>query len=195
MITLYHSPNTRAASIVWLLEELGVPYDIHDVDWRRPVRIRRARRGQPPSARQGPRLERRWRDSVRIEHYRTLSHRQIPGDADGPLPGHATSGAYLSWLAYRPGVMEPALISRRFEIRHVPGAMGWVPADEVEAVLNAHLMTRDYFLGDTFSAVDIMLGGGLNFMMMSKMVAETPVLKAYAARITDRPAFRKMMGG
>lgn len=91
--------------------------------------------------------------------------------------------------------MEPALISRRFEIRHVPGAMGWVPADEVEAVLNAHLMTRDYFLGDTFSAVDIMLGGGLNFMMMSKMVAETPVLKAYAARITDRPAFRKMMSG
>ena len=39
----------------------------------------------------------------------------------------------------------------------------------------------------------ILIGGGLNFMMMAKMVAETPVLKAYTARITDRPAFGKMM--
>lgn len=89
--------------------------------------------------------------------------------------------------------MEPALIARRFEIKHVYGAMGWAPADEVEEVLNKHLESRTYFLGDAFSAVDILLGGGLHFMLMAKMVKETPVLKAYAARITDRAAFRKMM--
>jgi glutathione S-transferase len=111
----------------------------------------------------------------------------------GPAAGEAKRGEYLSWLAYRPGVMEPALISRRFEIKHVFGAMGWAPAAEVEEVLNAHLASRHYFLGKEFSAVDILLGGGLNFMLMAKLVAETPVLKAYAARITDRPAFRKMM--
>ena len=37
MITLYHSPKTRADSIVWLLEELGVAYALRDVDWRRAV--------------------------------------------------------------------------------------------------------------------------------------------------------------
>jgi glutathione S-transferase len=63
----------------------------------------------------------------------------------------------------------------------------------VEEVLNKHLESRKYFLGDAFSAVDILLGGGLHFMLMAKMVKETPVLKAYAARITDRAAFRKMM--
>ncbi len=41
--------------------------------------------------------------------------------------------------------------------------------------------------------MDILLGGGLHFMLMAEMVKETPVLKAYAARITDRAAFRKMM--
>ena len=71
--------------------------------------------------------------------------------------------------------------------------MGWAPADEVEEVLNKHLASRKYFLGDDFSAVDILLGGGVHFMLMAKMVKETPVLKAYAARIIDRPAFRKMM--
>src|ERR1700689_1497373 len=35
MITLYHSPQTRSASIVWLLEELEVPYQTKLVDFRR----------------------------------------------------------------------------------------------------------------------------------------------------------------
>jgi len=35
MITLYHSPQTRSASIVWLLEELEVPYETKLVDFRR----------------------------------------------------------------------------------------------------------------------------------------------------------------
>jgi glutathione S-transferase len=77
----------------------------------------------------------------------------------GPSAGEPTRGAYLSWLAYRPGVMEPALLARRFGIKHVFGAMGWAPADEVEAVLNRHLSDRPYFLGDVFSA-DGRLGSG-----------------------------------
>src|SRR5690242_4575752 len=35
MITLYHSPMTRSSSIVWLLEELGVPYETKIVGFRR----------------------------------------------------------------------------------------------------------------------------------------------------------------
>lgn len=35
MITLYHSPQTRSGSIVWLLEELDVPYQTKVVDFRR----------------------------------------------------------------------------------------------------------------------------------------------------------------
>jgi glutathione S-transferase len=71
--------------------------------------------------------------------------------------------------------------------------MGWAPAEEVEEVLNRHLSSRNYFLGDEFSALDVLLGGGINFLMLAKMIPETPVFKTYAARITDRPAFRKMM--
>jgi glutathione S-transferase len=71
--------------------------------------------------------------------------------------------------------------------------MGWAPADEVEEVLNKHLTSRKYFLGDDFSALDIMLGGGVHFMLMAKVLKDTPVIKAYAERVVDRPAFRKMM--
>ena len=42
-------------------------------------------------------------------------------------------------------------------------------------------------------AVFAMVGGGIYFMLQFKMMTETPVLKEYAARITARPAFKKMM--
>jgi glutathione S-transferase len=84
-------------------------------------------------------------------------------------------------------------MERRFNIPHVNGAMGWAKTEEVEEVLNDHLRKNRYFLGDEFSALDIMVGGGLYYMMLFKMTPETDVLKEYTARITARPAFKKAM--
>ena len=193
MITLYHSPMTRSSSIVWLLEELGVPYETKLVGFRKVDGTGERDPSNPhphgkvPALTDGDEL---IFETSAIALFLTDKYRE---KKLGPAVGEPGRGEYLSWLAYRPGVMEPALICRRFEIKHVFGAMGWAPAEEVEEVLNAHLSSHHYFLGNEFSAVDILLGGGLNFMMMAKLVAETPVLEAYAARITDRPAFRKMM--
>jgi glutathione S-transferase len=193
MITLYHSPQTRSGSIVWLLEELEVPYETKVVDFRRADGTGARDASNPHPHGKVPALvdgnETVFEGSAialfLTDKYRTKKL--------GPAVGDHQRGAYLSWLAYRPGVLEPAMLSRRFEIKHVYGAMGWAPADEVEEVLNKHLASRQYFLGDEFSAVDIVLGGGVHFLMMAKVVKATPVLTAYSARITDRPAYRKMM--
>jgi glutathione S-transferase len=194
MITLYHSPQTRSASIVWLLEELEVPYQTKVVDFRRADGTGSRDASNPHPHGKVPALvdgDETVFEGSAIALFLTDKYRT---KKLGPAVGEPNRGEYLSWLAYRPGVMEPALISRRFEIKHVFGAMGWAPADEVEEVLNRHMASRQYFLGDTFSALDILLGGGLHFMMMAKLVKATPVLTAYAARIIDRPGYRKMMG-
>jgi glutathione S-transferase len=193
MIILYHCPQTRSGSIVWLLEELEVPYQTKVVDFRRMDGTGSRDASNPHPHSKVPALvdgDDTIFESSAIALFLTDKYR---GKKMGPAAGEPKRGEYLSWLAYRPGVMEPAIISRRFEIKHVYGAMGWAPADEVEEVLNKHLTSRQYFLGDSFSALDILLGGGLHFLMMANMVKETPVLKAYAARVTDRPAYRKMM--
>ncbi|HXP64385.1 MAG TPA: glutathione S-transferase family protein [Steroidobacteraceae bacterium] len=193
MITLYHSPQTRSGSIVWLLEELEVPYQTKLVDFRRADGSGSKDPSNPHPHGKVPAIQ--DGDEVLFEgsaialfltdKYRTKKL--------GPAAGEPKRGEYLSWLAYRPGVMEPALICRRFDVKHVYGAMGWAPADEVEEVLNAHLATRKYMLGDEFTAVDILIGGGIYFMLMAKMFKETPVMKAYSERVIDRPAYRKMM--
>jgi glutathione S-transferase len=193
MITLYHSPQSRSASIVWLLEELEVPYQTKVVDCRRadgtgsrdPVNPHP--HGKVPALVDGD--ETVFEGSA-IALFLTDKYRKV---ILGPAAGDPKRGEYLSWLAYRPGVLEPALISRRFDIKHVYGAMGWAPADEVEEVLNKHLASRKYFLGDVFSSLDIMLGGGVHYMLMANMIKDTPVMKAYAQRVIDRPAYRKMM--
>ncbi|HMH88752.1 MAG TPA: glutathione S-transferase family protein [Steroidobacteraceae bacterium] len=194
MITLYHSPQSRSGSIVWLLEELEVPYQAKIVDFRRADGTGSRDASNPHPHGKVPALvdgDDTVFEGSAIALFLTDKYRT---KKLGPAAGDAKRGEYLSWLAYRPGVMEPAILSRRFEIKHVYGAMGWAPADEVEEVLNRHLASRQYFLGDAFSALDILLGGGLHFLMMAKMIKPTPVLTAYAARITDRPGFRKMMG-
>ncbi len=193
MIALYHSPQSRSASIVWLLEELEVPYQTKAVDFRRSDGSGSRDAANPHPHGKVPALtdggETIFEGSA-IALYLTDKYRT---KKLGPAVGDPKRGEYLSWLAYRPGVLEPAILSRRFQIKHVYGAMGWAPADEVEEVLNKHLAPRQYFLGDEFSALDILLGGGLHFLMMAKMIKETPVLKAYSARISDRPAYRTMM--
>jgi glutathione S-transferase len=194
MITLYHSPQTRSGSIVWLLEELEVPYTTKIVDFRHADGTGARDPSNPHPHGKVPALVDGTEfvfETSAIALYLTDKYRT---KKLGPAVGDPNRGEYLSWLAYRPGVMEPALLSRRFEIKHVYGAMGWAPADEVEEVLNKHLASRQYFLGAAFSALDVLLGGGLHFMIMAKMIKPTPVLTAYSARIIERPAFRKMMG-
>jgi len=193
MLTLYQFPKTRSDSIVWLLEELGVPYETKLVSIRRADGTGERDAANPHPHGKVPALLHDGEmvfESSAIALYLTDL---FPEAKLGPRVGEPKRGEYLSWLAYRSGVMEPAFLERRFAIKHVYGAMGWAPPEEVEEVLNATLSKRKYFLGDEFSAVDVMVGGGVHFMMLFKMIAETPVLKDYAARITGRPAFRKMM--
>jgi glutathione S-transferase len=193
MITLYHAPMSRSASIVWLLEELDVQYETKIVDFRRADGTGSRDPANPHPHGKVPALKDGEETIFEGSAIALFLTDKYPAKKMSPRVGEPKRGEYLSWLAYRPGVMEPALIARRFDIKHVYGAMGWAPADEVEEVLNKHLESRKYFLGDAFSAVDILLGGGLHFMLMAKLVKETPTLKAYAARVTDRPAYRKMM--
>jgi glutathione S-transferase len=193
MITLYHSPQTRSGSILWLLEELEVPYQTKIVDFRRADGTGTRDPSNPHPHGKVPALvdgDETIFEGSAIALFLTDKYRK---KNLGPAVGDPKRGEYLSWLAYRPGIMEPALISRRFDIKHVYGAMGWAPADEVEEVLNKHLATRKYFLGDDFTSLDIMLGGGIHFILMAKMLKETEVLRAYSQRVIDRPAFRKIM--
>lgn len=193
MLTLFHTPKSRSGSIVWLLEELGVPYETRTVNIRRADGSGARDPANPHPHGKVPCLVhdgRRVFEIAAMTLYLTDLH---PEAKLGPRVGDPKRGEYLSWLAYRPGVLEPAMMMRRLNVKHVPGAMGWAEAAEVEEVLGAALADREYLLGDEFSAADIALGGAIHFMIMFKLMSETAVFKDYTARITSRPAYQRMM--
>jgi len=192
MLTLYQFPKSRSDSIVWLLEELGVPYETKTVTFRRADGTGERDPANPHPHGKVPALVHdghRVFESGAILLYLTDL---FPEAGLGPVVGAANRGEYLSWLAYRSAVIEPALMMRRLEVKHVYGAMGWAPAEDVEEVLNETLKDRAYILGDKFSAADISVGGAVHYLMLMKIMKVTPVLKDYAARITARPAFQKL---
>jgi glutathione S-transferase len=193
MLTLIHKPRTRSASIVWLLEEIGTPYETKFVSIRGADGSGSVDPANPHPHGKVPALVHDGRIVFEASAIALYLSDAFPAAKLGPRIGDPKRGEFLSWLAYRSGVLEPAFLERRLGINHVYGAMGWAPPDEVEAVLNRHLSKNKYFLGDEFSAADIMMGGGINFMIMFKLMNETPVLKEYCARIINRPAFSKMM--
>ncbi|MCP5411944.1 MAG: glutathione S-transferase family protein [Alphaproteobacteria bacterium] len=193
MLTLIHKPQTRSGSIVWLLEELGVPYETRAVTLKAADGSGARDPSNPHPHGKVPALIDDGQvifESGAIALYLTD---KFPAARMGPLPGEPKRGEYLSWLFYRPGVMEPAFLERRFAIPHVYGAMGWGTPGEVEQVINDHLAKNRWFLGEDFSAADILVGGGVFYMTKFGMMTETDVVKDYCARLAARPAFAKMM--
>jgi glutathione S-transferase len=193
MLTLYHAPNSRSASIIWLLEELGVPYETRIVNIRRADGSGERDPANPHPHGKVPLLEHDGHRVFEIAAILLYLTDLFPEKKLGPKIGDPLRGEYLSWLAYRPGVLEPAILMRRFGVQHVFGAMGWAPAEDVEAAINQALEGRNYLLGEDFSAADISVGGTVNFLMMFKMFNETPAVRAYTDRITARPAFKRAM--
>jgi glutathione S-transferase len=194
MLTLYHFPKSRSGTIVWLLEELGVPYKMRVVDIRKSDGTGAMDPANPHPHGKVPCLDHdghRVFETAAIALYLTDL---FPEKKLGPVAGDPLRGEYLSWLAYRAGVFEPAMMMRRLSVKHIQGMMGWAEAGEVEAVLNETLSHRSYLLGEAFSAADIVTGGTIAFLTSFKLMAETPVTKAYIERIIGRPAYQRAMG-
>ena len=119
---------------------------------------------------------------------RCISPTSIPQNGIGPVVGDAKRGAYVSWLAYYAGVMEPAWMSAYMKWEIPRGTAGWVKTDEVMAFVNATLEKGPYLLGDNFSAVDILIGTTFKMFLGSPMLEKTDLLEGYVNRVPARPA-------
>jgi glutathione S-transferase len=109
----------------------------------------------------------------------------------GPVVGDARRGAYVSWLSYYAGVMEPAWMSAYMKWDIPRGTAGWVKTDEVMAFINATLEKSPYILGEKFSAVDILIGTTFKMFMGSPMLEKADLLDAYVSRVHNRPAYAR----
>jgi glutathione S-transferase len=192
MITLYHTPKTRSTRFIFLLEELGAPYVLQPVTLRQRDGSGAVDPANPHPHGKVPAI--RDEDGTLVFESTAIAlylTDKFPKAGLGPLVGDPRRGAYLSWLAYYAGVMEPAWMSAFMKWEIPRGTAGWVKTDEIMDYVNDTLAKGPYLLGEKFSAVDILTGTTFAMFMGSPLLEKTDFLEAYVTRVTGRPAFAR----
>ncbi len=191
MLTLFHAPQSRSGRIVWLLEEIGADYDIRYVDIFRSMTLTGARDpanvhpdGKVPALLHDEALV---TESAAIALYLTDLHPDANLGAAVGAPGRA---AYLTWLAWTAGEMEPAFWSK------ISGATETDPNakahyDAAIARLLTALATGPYLMGERFTAVDVMIAPALAWGR--EYVPDSALIDAYLERVLNRPANARAM--
>ena len=176
-----------------MLEETGLEYERVLVDIRDPNAPRDPAFAKASPMRKVPALadgEVHMADSAAICLY--LADR-YPDCALAPAVDDPQRGAYLYWMLYSPGVMEPAVMEKFAGLAPNRSSAGWGDFDVMVETLANGLQTGPWILGQRFSAADVMLGSSVHFMQMFDMLPNMPVLQDYVQRCTARPAFQKAM--
>lgn len=193
MITLYHHPKSRSTRFIFLLEELEAPYSIQPVTIRKRDGTGAVDPANPHPHGKVPAISDDGAlvfESPAIALYLTD---KFPRNHIGPLVGEAGRGAYLSWLAYYGGVLEPAFTSKFMNAEVPRGTAGWVVVEEAVAAVIARLSPGPYLLGAQFSALDVLYGTTFAMFGQSALLPKSPVIEDYARRIVARPAFARAM--
>jgi len=191
MLKLYHAPRSRSSRFIWLLEELGAPYEIERVTIRRGDGSGQLDGKDPHPHGKVPVIEHDGAtvfESSAIALYLTDA---FPEKGVGPRVGDKQRGAYLTWLAYYAGVLEPAFVSKFMKITVPRGTAGWVDSDEALAYVEGALAASPFLLGERFSAADVLYGSTFALFLGSPMLPEKPVLRSYVTRCQARPAYAR----
>ncbi len=191
-ITLFHAPNARSSATLILLEELGAPYELHVLNMkageqRRPAYLAINPMGKVPALTHGAALI-----TEQVAIYIYLAD-LFPEAGLAPAIGDPERGPYLRWLVFYGTCFEPAIVDRA--MKREPGRPASVPYGDFDTMFSAlvkQLEQGPYFLGQRFSATDLLWGAALNWMSAWKLIPDRPVVNAFVERVTARPSFAKV---
>ncbi len=198
MITVYGAPPTRALRVLWMLEEMGLDYEIHPVDFARRLDdaefVAASPTGSIPAIRDG---DVRIMESCAILEYLGAKYGPTPLT---PSFGDPSYPAYVSFLHFGEASLSAPLNvtmgSRFFAPNEEKQNWGALFAIDVftrkSAALLSPLSRTPFVAGQVFTAADISCGyavGLARFLGCEERL--DPVVRDYAARLADRPAFQR----
>lgn len=203
MITVHHLHDSRSERIIWLMEELGLPYKL-DFHYRVPMGGGRLAPqelaqihpfGTAPIISDGP---------ITIAESGAIVEYVIQKYGSGKLTVGVNSpdyGEYLFWLHFAEGTLMSQIL-REFLLDRIaadPEAFAAKRLRERNRMyfkyVDARLAEAPYFGGSDFTAADIMMVFPFTTLQLFKKIELTPYpnLQTYLARIAERPAYKKAM--
>ena len=205
MIVLHHAHQTRSMRVLWLLNELGVPFELRlhpfDRSLRRPEYLSLSPAGRVPA------LE--IDGDVLFESIAILQvlSRRFPkaglgrGEADLDWPDWLVWLNFAETLSQHTAALTQQHIVLYEDHMRSPVVMQLEAAraakcyDAIEARLSTPVENRDHLLTSGFSAADIAVGQAVYMASHFVRTDRWPALSDWYARITARPAFRMSLPG
>jgi glutathione S-transferase len=212
MITVHHLNDSRSQRVLWLLEEMGLPYEVKR--YQRDAKTNLA----PPALKaihplgKSPVLddgEARIAETGAIIEYLLDAH---PGSGLRPAAGSAAGRRFTYWLHYAEGsAMTPLLLKLIFTVlpKRVPflargvakGISKAMSTNMIDPQIAAHtgmweaeLGQSEWFAGDAFSAADIMMSFPIEAAGSRVPYGpDKPKLKAFLQKIHARPAYQRAL--
>ncbi len=198
MIRVHHLNNSRSQRVLWLLEELGVPYEVARYQRNKATMLAPEELKRVHPLGKSPVIEddgRKLAETGLIVEYlvdRYGAELAPPRDSD-------LYWRYKYWLHYAEGSAMPPLLVKLYAdrlgllalpIRRVVQSQLKVHLDYLEAELGA----APWFLGERFSAADIMLSFPVEAAKSRAGLDGTrPNLIGFLQRIHARPAYRRAL--
>lgn len=199
---LYYAQNSRAVRIAWLLEELGLDYEVEKFALGDPrMRSPEFRKDVHPMGRV-PMLE---DGDTKIIESGAIVEYVLARHGDGRMKPAVDSPdfpTYLQWLHYCEGMIMPPINTIVVETILLPpdrrnegnAKRAIKLLGQMLSAVNAHMEGREFIAGD-FSGADIMTGHSVivSRNMLKSDFSDLPNLNAYADRLLERPALQKAM--
>ncbi|HXV01511.1 MAG TPA: glutathione S-transferase family protein [Caulobacteraceae bacterium] len=196
MIVVHHLNNSRSQRILWLLEELGAPYEIKS--YQRDATTNLA----PPELKA---IHPLGKSPVITDGDMTIAESGAAVDyiirtaghgALAPKPGTAEHEHYLEWLHYAEGSAMLPLMLNLYTMRLGEG--GAPLKDRIDSEIDNHLgyvegalSGRPYLLGDEFGGADVQMSFVGDVGRAFGRLADKPNLAAWVERLHERPAFKR----
>jgi glutathione S-transferase len=191
-LTLYHASPSRSSIVLWMLEEIGEPYDVHllslsKAENRAADYLAVNPMGKVPALKDGETV------ITEVAAICTYLADEFPAAGLNVPVGTPQRGVYLKWLFFGPGCIEPAVIDRaaprKEEARR--GMLGYGDFDTVMNVVARAVEKGPYLMGEQFTAADVVVGSQIRWGTMFKLIPERPEFAAYSARLAARPAAQR----
>lgn len=211
MIVVHHLEHSRSQRVLWLLEELGVDYEVkryarHPKTMLAPPELKAVHPlGKSPVITDG--------DATVAETGAIIEYLIDAHDSAGalrPAAGSAAFADYRYWLHYGEGSLMPLLVMKLIFgsippktpalIRPIAKAIvGTVGKQFLDPNLGTHLgfientlQGRPWFAGDQLSGADILMSFPLE-AAGTRAGGSYPAIRAYVERLQSRPAYRKAL--
>ncbi len=195
-ITIYHLEGRRSERIVWLMEELGLPYKL---EFKRGdlAGSMAAIRAISPVVPMAPTVK--YGDEIIVESgaiIDTILTRHAPGKLR-PAVDSADFPQHLMWMHYAEGSLAARLFSdyRAWRTQSPTQRSPLVDSEAVVQFAEDYLAKHPWFGGKEFSSADIMMKFPLDVATSLNLVdtAAFPKIAAWKTKIEARPAYQKML--